>query len=125
MIKYPLTIVLILLMAAQTFSKWCLILEYRVNRDFISQHLCVNRAKPASCCQGKCYLNKRMAADESDQQTPLKGGQREEITLQLFEPANTVPSPIVTEVTLVHSTRYLTPATQAHTLSRFQPPQGA
>jgi hypothetical protein len=124
-IKYPVTIVLILLMAAQTFSKWCLILEYRVNKDFIAKNLCVNRAKPSCCCQGKCYLNKRMAADESDQQTPFKGGQREEVTLQLFEPANILPQPVRVEITLIHSTRYITPATQEHVLSKFQPPQTA
>lgn len=123
MIKYPVTIVLILLMAAQTFSKWCLILEYQVNKDFIAKNLCVNRAKPSSCCQGKCYLNKRMAADESDQQTPFKGGQREEVTLQLFDPAILVPQPVWTELRCIHSTRYITPTTQAHTLSKFQPPQ--
>ena len=123
MIKYPVTIVLILLMAVQTFSKWCLILEYQVNKDFIAKNLCINRAKPSCCCQGKCYLNKKMAADESDQQAPSKGGQKEESTLQLFEEKNLLPQPIVMEVSIIHSTRYIDPSTQDHTLSQFEPPQ--
>jgi len=122
-IKYPVTIVLILLMAVQTFSKWCLILEYQVNKDFIAKNLCINRAKPSCCCQGKCYLNKKMAADESDQQAPSKGGQKEETTLQLFEEKNLLPQPIVMEVSIIHSTRYIDPSTQDHTLSQFEPPQ--
>jgi len=122
-IKYPVTIVLILLMAVQTFSKWCLILEYQVNKDFIAKNLCINRAKPSCCCQGKCYLNKKMAADESDQQAPSKGGQKEETTLQLFEEKNLLPQPIVMEVSIIHSTRYIDPSTQDHTLLQFEPPQ--
>jgi len=122
-IKYPVTIVLILLMAIQTFSKWCVILEYQVNKDFIARNLCINRAKPSCCCQGKCYLTKKMAADESQQQAPGKGGQKEETTLQLFETKNVLFVPVFTEVRLTHSTRYIARPTQDHSLSQFQPPQ--
>ena len=123
MIKYPVTILLILLIGLQTFSKWCLIVEYQVNKEFIAKNLCVNRAKPASCCQGKCYLNKKMATDESQQQAPGKSGQRDETPLQVFLQRNIVPTPQLTEISSIHSTRYITPATQEHLLSPFEPPQ--
>jgi hypothetical protein len=122
-IKYPVTIVLILLIALQTFSKWCLILEYQVNKDFIAKNLCINRAKPLSCCAGKCYLDKKMATDESQQQTPGKSGQRDETPLQLFLQKDIVPQPSLTEISSTHSTRYIAPSTQAYLLSPFQPPQ--
>jgi len=122
-IKYPVTIVLILLMAVQSFSKWCVILEYQVNKEFIAKNLCINRAKPSCCCQGKCYLNKKMAADQSDQQTPGKGGQKEETTLQLFEENDLLPQPFMVGVNIIHSTRYIDPFTQDHSLSQFEPPQ--
>ncbi len=35
-------------------------IEYAVNKDFIAKNLCVNRDKPKSCCQGKCYLQKQV-----------------------------------------------------------------
>jgi hypothetical protein len=122
-IKYPVTILLILLMGLQTFSKWCVILEYQVNREFIAKNLCVNRAKPASCCAGKCYLNKKMANDESQQQAPGKSGQRDETPLQFFFQRNIVPTPALTEISSIHATRYVAPATQEHLLTPFQPPQ--
>jgi hypothetical protein len=122
-IKYPVTILLILLIGLQTFSKWCVILEYQVNKEFIAKNLCVNRAKPSCCCQGKCYLNKKMANDESQQQAPGKSGQRDETPLQIFLQRNIVPTPDLTEISSIHSTRYIAPATQDHSLSRFQPPQ--
>lgn len=123
MIKYPVTIVLILLMAAQTFSKWCLIFEYQVNKEYIAKNLCINRTKPSCCCQGKCYLKKKMAADQSDQQAPTKGGQRDEVTLQLFEGKNLLPQPAMVEVSIIHSTRYIDPSTRDYSLSQFEPPQ--
>ena len=123
MIKYPVTILLILLIGLQTFSKWCVILEYQVNKDFIAKNLCVNRAKPSCCCQGKCYLNKKMANDESQQQAPGKNGQRDETPLQVSLLRNIVPTPQLTEISSNHSTRYVAPATQEHLLSPFEPPQ--
>ncbi|HVW59019.1 MAG TPA: hypothetical protein VHC48_03255, partial [Puia sp.] len=84
---------------------------------------CINRAKPASCCQGKCYLNKKMASDESQQQAPGKGGQRDETPLQIFFQKNIVPQPSLVEIRCVHSTRYIDPATQDYSLSQFEPPQ--
>ncbi|HLZ87173.1 MAG TPA: hypothetical protein VKQ52_08035, partial [Puia sp.] len=64
MFKYPVTILLILLVATQTFSKWCLIAGFQVNRDYIASNLCVNRLNAISCCKGKCFLNKSLADDE-------------------------------------------------------------
>ncbi|MBN9383951.1 MAG: hypothetical protein J0H74_24575 [Chitinophagaceae bacterium] len=123
MIKYPVTILLILLIAVQTFSKWCLIVEYQVNKDFIAKNLCINRAEPLSCCKGKCYLNKKMASDESQQQSPGKSGQRDETPLQLFLQKNIVPQPSLTEIICVHAARYIEPSTQDYSLSQYHPPQ--
>jgi hypothetical protein len=110
-------------MALQTFSKWCLIFEYQVNRDFIAKNLCINRGKPLSCCKGNCYLKKKMAADESDQQVPTKGGQKEETTLQVFEQETLVPQPMNLRTNIIHSTRYIDPFTRDHSLTPFEPPQ--
>lgn len=34
--------------------------EYAVNREYISQNLCINRDKPRNCCHGKCYLEEQL-----------------------------------------------------------------
>ena len=123
MLKYPVTIVLILLIGIQTFSKWCLIVEYQVNKDFISKNLCINRAEPLSCCKGKCYLNKKLANDESQQQAPNKGGQKSETSAPFLLQEHIVPQPYRTELRYNHSTRYIDPSTEEYSLSQFQPPQ--
>jgi len=114
---------LILLIGLQTFSKWCLILEYQVNRDYIAKNLCVNRSRPSCCCHGKCYLNKKMATDESSQQAPGKGGQKEESPLQAFTPVNHLPELQAPVIIAVNPTRYLASPSQEYILSVFQPPQ--
>lgn len=123
MLKYPATIILILLIAVQTFSKWCLILEYQVNRDYIAKNLCVNRFRPSCCCHGKCYLNKKIAKDESGQQAPGKGGQKEESPLQLFTLINSFSGPQIPVTIAVNPTRYVFAPSQEYIGSVFQPPQ--
>ncbi len=39
-------------------------LEYALNKKFIAQQLCENRMRPALNCEGRCYLNKRLAQAE-------------------------------------------------------------
>lgn len=42
--------------------------QYAVYKDYIVKNLCVNKDKPNSCCQGKCYLAKeaRKASQTTD-----------------------------------------------------------
>jgi len=53
-------------------------LEYQVNRDFIAKNLCVNAPGPPAAATVNVTFNKKMATDESQQQAPGKGGQKEE-----------------------------------------------
>jgi len=122
-LKIPITIVLIALIALQTFSKWCLILDFQVNRDYIAKNLCVNRNNRSCCCKGKCFLAKKMAADQSRQQTPGKGGPKEESPLQLDTSLHnfSVAQPPV--IITLHPARYQASRSQEFIHSVFQPPQ--
>jgi len=111
------------LIALQTFSKWCLILEYQVNRDYIAKNLCVNRNNCSCCCKGKCFLEKKMATDESRQQVPGKGGQKEESPLQLGASLNTLPALQAPVIIAANPARYLASPSQEYILFVFQPPQ--
>jgi len=122
-LKYPVTILLILLIALQTFSKWCLILACQANKDYIAKHLCINRTRISCGCQGKCYLNKKLAGDESQQQSPAKGAQKEESPLQLFADNHFLPEWQLPIKPATGSTRYLESHSQEVVLSFFQPPQ--
>jgi hypothetical protein len=123
MYKYPVTILLILLVAAQSFSKWCLIAEFQVNRDFIARNLCVNRLNPISCCKGTCFLNKNLADDENKQQAPARGGQRDEVLLQVHRAESLLPAPLEMAFVLRHFARYHCRSAQEYIPSFFAPPR--
>src|SRR5207253_2645619 len=40
------------------------VVEYSMNRNFIAQNLCINKARPKLHCNGKCQMMKRLAAEE-------------------------------------------------------------
>lgn len=50
------------------------------NQPAIAKTLCINKTKPASKCNGHCYLSKKMKAAESkqDQESPKQNKQQEE-----------------------------------------------
>ena len=54
-----------------TVSPWGTIAYYQVNRDYIARVLCENRDKPDLHCEGKCYLAKKLKAqqDKQDKET--------------------------------------------------------
>ena len=61
------------LLIIQTFSKWLVIMEYAINKEYIAKNLCVNRSKPKLHCNGKCQLMKKMAAEEDQSNTNSSG----------------------------------------------------
>ncbi len=114
--------ILTLLILIQTLSKWVLIAEYEINRDYIAKNLCENKSKPASKCHGKCQLMKKMTADEDRGATPGKentGKEKFPEVLYFEEFANTdvdlMPS-------TTKSTEYFFPNYVSPEIPVFHPP---
>ena len=42
------------------------LLEYNLNKEYIASVLCENRNKPELACNGKCYLNKKLAQSQDE-----------------------------------------------------------
>jgi hypothetical protein len=62
-------------MLTQMLSKWLIVLDYELNREYIAKNLCENRSQPKLQCKGKCQLAKKLAAEEKeDPATPRNGG---------------------------------------------------
>jgi len=57
-------IILLAGVLTQSMSKLLVYVNYRVNENHITAHLCVNRDKPMSCCHGKCQLTKQLNKTE-------------------------------------------------------------
>jgi hypothetical protein len=90
--KFILVPILIALVLTQVFSKWLVVMEYNLNKDFIAKNLCVNRAKPKMHCNGKCQMMKRLAEEEkqnSDENNSSSKTKIQDIVLsdKFFKPA--------------------------------------
>ena len=73
--KFIAVILFSFLLLTQTFSKWLLVIDYTINKEFIAKNLCENRSKPMLRCHGKCQLMKKMAAEEDGSNKSSSGSQ--------------------------------------------------
>ena len=63
--------ILILLIMTQLFSKWFVVLSFKLNQDYIAKNLCENRYRPKLNCKGNCVLMKKLKQEEKkEQNTP-------------------------------------------------------
>jgi hypothetical protein len=60
-------------------------IEYAVFKDYIAKNLCINKDKPKSCCQGKCYLKKQIEKNTESGNTEDKGSTRKVINQEVKE----------------------------------------
>jgi hypothetical protein len=58
-----LVVVIMIKMMAMPIS----LMEYSLNKNFIAENLCENKAKSEMHCAGKCYLSKKLAKSNESQ----------------------------------------------------------
>jgi len=61
-------ILLIGAILVQSLSQAVIVLHYGLNKDYIIEQFCVNKAKPEIKCNGKCHLNKTLTENTKDEQ---------------------------------------------------------
>ena len=86
--KPTLTILLASLFLLQSFTRTFIVVNYQLNKDYISNVLCENKAKKELHCEGKCHLKKELAKEEKKETTP-NGSSKEKFEVTLFNNINT------------------------------------
>jgi len=94
-----------------------------MNKEYIANNLCVNRTKPSSCCKGKCFLQKKLATDEDQQQSTGKSAHQINTQVELFLQELTQIDFLLPALISQHNFFYLNGKPQEFTSSFFQPPQ--
>lgn len=79
-------LVYLLLMATllPSISPWGTIAYYQLNKDYIARVLCENRSRPDLHCDGKCYLAKKLKAQQDRQDKETTERVQKIPSLQLF-----------------------------------------
>ncbi|WP_080056386.1 hypothetical protein [Spirosoma aerolatum] len=81
------TFILYLLLFATllpTMSSWGIIAQYQLNKEYIARVLCENRNRPELHCDGKCYLAKRLKAQQEKQDKETTERVQKTPSIQLF-----------------------------------------
>lgn len=103
--KLVLVPILIILVLTQTFSKWLVVVEYNINKDFISKNLCINKVKPKMHCNGKCQMMKRLAEEEKQNSSNNTNNSSKTKVQELVfsDEMNQLTFPLLTYITLSYN----------------------
>ncbi len=71
--KKLLSIGLIILVLAQAWAYTVVYVNFLTHQEYISQNLCINKAKPSLHCNGKCHLMKELQKQDSKEGTSNTG----------------------------------------------------
>lgn len=66
------------------FSRLGLFVCYQLNKEYIAKVLCINRDKPQMRCQGRCYLAKKIKAQEEQERKAAANSMKAAQELVLF-----------------------------------------
>ena len=122
--KKGLVIVLVLVMLLQSSIRSLYVAYYQINQDYIASVLCINKAKPSSSCNGKCYLSKKMKEQEQQEQSipsVLKG--LEEVVLYVTSFHLSITPVFSEEAQIASLDAYQMHAYKSPTDFIIQPPQ--
>ena len=87
--KNALVYLLLVATLLPTVSPWGTIAYYHANKDYIARVLCENRDKPQLHCDGKCYLARKLKAQQDKQDKETTERVQNTPVLQLFCQDNT------------------------------------
>jgi hypothetical protein len=117
--------ILLLAVLLPTISPWGTIAYYHANRDYIAKALCENRSRPELHCDGKCYLAKKLKAQQDKQDKDTTERVQNTPTIQLFCELGCQfdLTPISRLVTIGHSFTYVVAAIARPLDGLFRPPR--
>lgn len=63
------------------------LIDFKINQDFIVEELCINREKPIKMCNGKCYLSDKLkkVKEQEEKQAPSSKKEILEVNYYYFE----------------------------------------
>lgn len=83
-----------------------ILIDFKLNQEFIAEMLCINREKPASTCNGNCYLSEQLAktSEQDEDQAPNPQKNRQELVIYCIYDTHTGdPYPAVSASTCYSS----------------------
>ena len=76
MLQRLITICLIFTLIGSNFSRFFVCAGYEVNKQYIINNLCINKARPELHCNGRCYLAKKLKQAEEKEKKQEREDQK-------------------------------------------------
>ena len=110
------------MLIVQSASTSLTLINFELHRETITQLFCVNKEVPELHCDGKCYLEKQIKADEeSHSDAPQTRAEFLSLVFTLDDFPNTSFTTFITRVK--HSFSYIIPHFAGTIFPIFHPPQ--
>lgn len=87
-LKKAFSILMIFATLLPSFLKFGILVDFKINQDFISKVLCINKEKPEMACNGKCYLMKQLKEVENQEEKQVPKTSNERLELVYFYSKN-------------------------------------
>lgn len=120
-LRKAVSILLIVLMSAQSLYKIGLVTYFEMNREYIASVLCINKKEPSKHCNGQCYLKKNLRESETRDNAPVNPV-REKIEFQVFVIEKFTFGFATTDTDFQKNTPYLKLSTSGYYHGLFRPP---
>ena len=65
-------------------TKIGILIDFKINQDFIAEVLCINREKPMTMCNGKCYMSEQLKKVEEQEEKQATNNKKERLRVVLL-----------------------------------------
>ncbi|HVW98251.1 MAG TPA: hypothetical protein VHA56_19955 [Mucilaginibacter sp.] len=90
MFKRCLAVLLILTLTAASFQRFFVYAGFKLNQDYISKNLCVNRNRPWMHCNGKCYFMRKIKAAQENEKKQADKDNFSRLEVSFFQHARVI-----------------------------------
>lgn len=121
--KHGISIALLLTFLLPSIIKVWILIDFKINQDYIAEVLCINKDEPKTGCGGKCYLSSQLKKQEEKEheQVPLNSSDKIEILfVKEFMPEMNIQINVEDQKKRTH---YLNKYTFQYLDQIFHPPQ--
>ncbi|PMB40138.1 hypothetical protein CEN47_03890 [Fischerella thermalis CCMEE 5319] len=116
---------MILALMVPNLSKIGILIDFKINQDFIAKVLCINREKPMSTCNGKCYLSEQLkkVEEQEEKQAPTNKKERLEVVYYFATSSYVYPLYINSSVSKLNPAWVVEFFTSTYIATIFHPPK--
>lgn len=121
-VKRVTSISLIFILSMQCIYQLGVITYFKLNQEYISQYLCINKEKPTSRCHGQCFLDKLDIAEDKGSDGSTLPVSNQKVDAPVFLISETYAAEETLQRTEESNSPYLLLITSAHHAAPFRPP---